>query len=396
MNRLVKILAPIGVIGAGVAVVVLLGALKPEPEKNEQEKKAPSLFVEQVRREAVTLKVSTQAEVKANTEVNVISQVSGMVKSVSVEYIEGGRFKAGEPLLQIDDADYQLSLKRAQAQVAAALVRVEQVEADAQVARRQLRGVKNPSALALKKPQLAEAKSNLAAAEADMAQARLNLSRTKISLPFDGRLKSIEANIGQYISAGSTLGRAFATEKVKLRLPLTDSHLASLNLPIGFVADADNAPKVELTAMVAGRIVHWQGSLSRVDAAVDQSTRLLYATAEVLNPYEFEVPLAVGLYVKADVYGDTVEDALVIPRAALRSGNKIYVVNADKRLDVREVEVVDKSPERVLIRGAVQEGEEVIVSPMRNPNQGMAVNTMYRESSGAAKTATIEETSSNG
>ena len=140
MNSLVKIMAPIALLGAGVAVVAILSAVKPEPEKNQRPKKAPSLFVEKVQRQQVTLKISTQAEVKANTEINVISQVSGMVKAVSSEYIEGGRFKAGEILLWIDDADYQLALKRAQAQVAAALVKVEQVEADAQVARRQLRG----------------------------------------------------------------------------------------------------------------------------------------------------------------------------------------------------------------------------------------------------------------
>jgi RND family efflux transporter MFP subunit len=264
------------------------------------------------------------------------------------------------------------------------------------VARRQLRGVKNPSSLALKKPQMAEAKANLAAADADLAQARLNLSRTVISLPFTGRLKSIEANVGQYITAGSNLGRAFATDKVKLRLPLSDRHLASLKLPIGFVASGDNAPKVELTAMVAGSIVSWQGRLTRVDAAVDNNTRLLYATAEVLNPYDLATPLAVGLYVKVDVYGDTVADALVIPRAALRAGNKIYVVNDKKRLDVREVEVIDKSPERVVSQGAIQEGEEVIVSPMRNATQGMAINTMYRENGAAAKAVVVKKADDNG
>ena len=77
-----------------------------------------------------------------------------MVEWVSPEYIEGGQFKAGEAILRIDDADYKLALKRAEARVAEAKTRVEQVEADAEVARRQLRGVKNPSALALKKPQL--------------------------------------------------------------------------------------------------------------------------------------------------------------------------------------------------------------------------------------------------
>ncbi|MCV6625175.1 MAG: efflux RND transporter periplasmic adaptor subunit [Cellvibrionaceae bacterium] len=395
MNRLLKFIAPAAVIGLGVAAVAVLNLTKPEPEKKEQASQAPSLFVESVTSQQVTLSVRTQAEVKPITEIDLVSQVSGMVKKVSPEYIEGGRFEAGQTLLWIDDADYQLALKRAQARVAEARTRVEQTEADAAVARQQLKGYKNPSALALKKPQLAEAAANLKAAEADLAQAELNLKRTKISLPFAGRLKSISANIGQYIGAGSKLGRAFATDKVKLRLPLSDSQLASLNLPIGFVAEADNAPLVELSATVGGQLKTWQGQLTRVAAAFDQNTRLVYALAEVKDPYAQQTPLAVGLYVKAQVYGETLEQALAIPRAALRAGNKIYVVDENKRLDVREVQVIEKSPERALIRGAVQAGEQVVVSPLRNPSQGMAVNTMSRDKTSATMPQT-KELSANG
>jgi len=396
MKRLFKFLAPVAVIAAGVAVWVVLDATKPEPEKKDEVSQAPSLFAEPVSREEITLKIRTQAEVKANTEVNVISQVSGMVEWVSPEYIEGGQFKAGEAILRIDDADYKLALKRAEARVAEAKTRVEQVEADAEVARRQLRGVKNPSALALKKPQLAEAKANLKAADADLAQAQLNLKRTKISLPFDGRLKSIAANIGQYISQGSNVGRAFATDKVKLRLPLTDRQLASLNLPIGFVASEERTPLVKLKTRFAGKELEWDAQLTRVDAAFDQSTRLVYAVAEVKNPYQQANPLAVGMYVRAEVYGDTINQALVVPRAALRANDRIYVVDNENRLDVREVHVIDKSPERVLIEGAVQEGEMVIVSPLRNPTQGMAINIMERNEQSEVQTATVAEGSANG
>lgn len=395
MNRLTKILAPVAVIATGAGIIFALDVFKPEPEKKQEASQAPSLFVAKVSSQEVTIKVVTQAEVKANTEVDVISQITGMVKAVSSEYIEGGSFNAGETLVWIDDADYQLALKRAQAQVASASVRVEQVEADAEVARRQLRGVKNPSSLALKKPQLAEAKANLIAAEADLALAQLNLSRTKISLPFKGRLKSIEANVGQFISVGSKLGRAFATDKVKLRLPLTDNQLASLRLPIGFIATKDNAPVVNFKAMVAGQAMSWQGRLNRVDAAYDSSTRLLYALAEVENPYDQAVPLAVGLYVSAEIFGETMQQAMVIPRAALRAGNKIYVVNSKKKLDVRQVQVVDKTADRVLIQGAVQVGEEVVISPLRNPTQGMAVTTLHKDEGAAAKLSE-QEILSNG
>ena len=58
--------------------------------------------------------------------------------------------------------------------------------------------------------------------------------------------------------------------------------------------------------------------------------------------------------------------------------------------------MIDKSPERVLIEGAVQEGEMVIVSPLRNPTQGMAINIMERNEQSEVQTATVAEGSANG
>jgi len=381
MNLFIKIVAPIIMIAAGTAVAVMLDMNKPEPEKKDEVKHAPSIFVDKVKHRDMTLMISTQAEVKANIEVDLISQLSGMIKAISPEFIEGGRFKANEPLLWIDDADYQLALKRTQARLAEADVRVKQAKADAEVARHQLKNAKNPSALALKKPQLAEANANLKAVQADIALAKLNLSRTKVSLPFTGRIKSIQANVGQYVVAGSALGRGFATGKVKLRLAITDQQLAYLNLPIGYVAGTDNAPRVDFKAKVAGKERTWQGRLTRIDASFEQDSRLLYATAEVENPYASgnnKMPMAVGLFVTAQIHGQSIKNALIIPRSALRSSNKIYVVNDKQRLEMRTIEVKYKSPEAVIIQGDVKLGESVVISPICNPIQGMEVVTMEK------------------
>ncbi len=381
MNLFIKILAPIIMIAAGTAVAVMLDLNKPEAEKKDEVNHAPSILVDKVRRQDMRLMISTQAEVKANIEVDLISQLSGMVKAVSPEFIEGGRFNAGETLLWIDDADYKLALKRVQARLAEADVRVKQAKADAQVARHQLKNAKNPSALALKEPQLAEANANLKAVQADIALAQLNLSRTKVSLPFKGRMKSIQANVGQYVSIGSSLGRGFATDKVKLRLAITDQQLAHLNLPIGFVANSKNAPRVDFKAVVAGKERTWQGKLKRIDASFEQDSRLLYVTAEVDNPYASrngKMPMAVGLFVTAQIYGQKIKQALVIPRSALRAADKIYVVNDKQRLEMRTVQVTYKSPQVVVISGDVKLGESVVISPIRNPIQGMEVVTMEK------------------
>ena len=60
-------------------------------------------------------------------------------------------------------------------------------------------------------------------------------------MPFHGRVMSTAVDVGQYVTPGTTLGRAFGHDVVEIRLPLNDSQLASLGLPIGYIAPENGA-----------------------------------------------------------------------------------------------------------------------------------------------------------
>jgi RND family efflux transporter MFP subunit len=376
-NRITRILAPILVLAGGFGAYALLQVSKPDPEKSEKGPRPISVYTESVKQETLSLEVVTQGDVRARTQIDLVTQVGGRIVSVSPEFTEGGKIEPDSPLLKIEDADYRLAFSQAKANVAEARVGVEQALADADVARKQLRNTPNPSPLALKQPQLAQAKSRLVAAQAALEQASLNLERTKVSLPFHGRLISTRVDIGQYVSPGTVIGRAFATEIVEIRLPLSDSQLASLGLPIGYTAPIGGGLDVDFSAVVAAQLHHWQGKLVRLDASIDPGTRMLYASAVVMDPYGKNtsaqgMPLAVGLFVEAKIQGRELVDAYTIPRSALRAGDIVYLIK-DGLLEVRAVNVVHSSSEKSIISTGLEAGERVITSPIRNPVQGMAL-----------------------
>jgi RND family efflux transporter MFP subunit len=381
MPRLSSIVAPVLIIAAGAGAYGLLHLFKPPPEQSDRAPRAISARTVPVTQEDVTLQVTTQGEIRARTSVDIISQVSGRIVWVSSEFTEGGSVEPGSALLGIEDTDYRLALRQAEARVAEAQVRVEQALADADVARKQLRNENNPSDLALKKPQVAEASARLKAAQADLEQARLNLDRTAISLPFAGRLVSTRVDVGQYVAPGSVLGRAFATDVVETRLALSNAQLAALGLPIGFSARPGQELPVTFAARVAGLEQRWQGRLVRLDASIDPDTRMLYGIAEVEDPYganasDQGMPLAVGLFVTATIQGRTVNGAHVVPRGALRAGDLVYLVNAQERLEIRTVEVLHANDAQAVIGKGLSAGERAITSPLRNPVQGMALNAL--------------------
>ncbi|MFC6977783.1 hypothetical protein [Microbulbifer taiwanensis] len=63
----------------------------------------------------------------------------------------------------------------------------------------------------------------------------------------------------------------------------------------------------------------------------------------------------------------------MLPRDALRSADKVYVVDEDNRLDIRTVEVVSTSEERVVIASGLADGERVVTSTIANAVDGMEV-----------------------
>lgn len=376
-RTLIRVVAPALVIIGGFGAYGILQVSKPDPEKNKEGPRPISVYTENVKQETVSLEVVTQGDVRARIQIDLVAQVGGRIVSVSPEFTEGGEIKPNAALLKIEDADYRLAFSQAKANVAEARVGVEQALADADVARKQLRNTPNPSPLALKKPQVAQAKSRMVAAEANLEQARLNLERTNISLPFQGRLISTRVDIGQYVTPGSVIGRAFATEVVEIRLPLNDAQLASLGLPIGYTAPIGGGLEVDFSAIVAGQAQHWQGKLVSLDASIDPNTRMLYANAVVLDPYGDNtssqgMPLAVGLFVEAKITGRELENAYTIPRTALRAGNMVFLIN-DERLEIRAVNVVHSTSEKAIVSVGLEVGERVITSPIRNAVQGMAL-----------------------
>jgi RND family efflux transporter MFP subunit len=386
VKKFLRVITPILVLVVSIGVVQALSAAKPAPEKKEESQRLISLYVDEVKSDMVTISVQTQGEVRPKTEIDLIPQVSGRIVAVSGSFAEGAEFSPGETLIKIDDTNYRLAVIRSQARVAEAQVAVQRELANAKIKEEHWldkRTSGEPTAYALNKPQVMEAEAKLMAAEADLKEAKLNVARTEINVPFLGRVLAKNVGIGQYVTAGMPLGRVFSTGIVEVRLALTDAQLIELDLPMGFMADALNAPVVKFSARVGNKEQSWTGRIVRTHASIDQQTRLIYAIAEVVDPYgagsDNGSPMAVGMFVHAEIAGVNSQSAMVLPRLALRNADKVYVVNDNNRLEIRTVEVLSTSADTVLVTAGVNVGEKVVTSTIPAAVDGMEVRAITRE-----------------
>ena len=373
---------PVIILIFGLFISFVISSTDPKPNKGIEIPKPTAVFYDNPQKKDVTLRVTTNGEVRSVTEINVIPQVSGRIIQVADEFIDGGNIKKGQPLIWIDDRDYKLATISAESRVAQAKKLLEREIAESELARKDWEelGEGEASPLTLRIPQLEEARALLNAAEADLEKAKLNLERTIISLPFDGLIKKKNAGIVQYVNAGSILGSAFSTEKVLIPLPLTDTELSYLGLPLGYESKGYfDGPKVIFRSFISREYIEWNGRITRTSGSIDSQTRLVYAYAEVINPYDESPPLAIGTYVDAEIEGNFISGGFIIPNAAIKNGNEIYLIDNDNKLRIKKIEVVGTENEDVIIFGDIDENDMIVVSTLNTGYEGMELTPMKLE-----------------
>ena len=66
----------------------------------------------------------------------------------------------------------------------------------------------------------------------------------------------------------------------------------------------------------------------------------------------------------------------MLPRSALREGDRVWIVDADDRLRFRDVDVLRAHGSEVVIRDGLRQGERVCVSPIQAVVDGMQVRAV--------------------
>ena len=387
LTRMLKALLPLVVLGVALAAAFVMWANRPPVETLTPVVTPPAVRVQTVAFESVDLTVSSQGTVQPRTASQLVPEIAGTVLDVSPAFAVGGFFEEGDVLLQIDPYDYQQALIAARSQLAQAQLRLAQAEAEAEVARREWeeigQGDANP--LTLRLPQVEDARAAVASAEAAIDRATRDLERAEVRAPYAGRVQTKEVDFGQFVNRGTAVGRIYAVDSAEVRLPLPDEELAYVDVPMSYRGAQQQAgPAVTLSADFAGRRFSWRGRIVRTEGEIDPVSRMVHVVAEVADPYApgpdpTRPPLAVGMFVEAEITGRRVDDVVVLPWAALNGRDQVLIVDDDGRLRFRQVDILRSTSEHVLVQGGLAPGERVSISALDAVIEGMAVQVAGAE-----------------
>lgn len=392
--RLLKALLPLIVIGIAGFVAVTMIRSRPEVETQAPTVAPPGVRTHLVSLETVRVPVRSQGTVRPRTETQLVPEIAGRITMVSPSFVEGGFFEEGDVLLRLDRFDYEQAIVSARSQLAQARLRLAQEEAEAEVAQREWNtlGRGDPRELTLRVPQLEDARASVAAAEANVERAQRDLERADVIAPYSGRVRTKNVDVGQFVTVGSPIATVYAVDVAEVGLSLPDEELAYLDLPLAYRGAADQVgPRVVLSTTFAGASYEWGGRVVRTQSEIDPVSRMVQVVAEVRDPYAAgsdsrRPPLAVGMYVDAEIEGRAFRNIAVVPRAALRGRTQVLVIDPENRVRFREVGILRTTTESVYVNSGLLAGERVAVSAIDSPTEGMLVQVTNLEQEQLAST----------
>ena len=375
---------PIAIIVVGFGLAAALLRTGPSITPQAPVAKSPLVRAVTVQPADFEFEATARGTVMPRSETELIAEVSGRVIELSQSLVTGGFFKEDDVLLRIDPLDYEIALEQASAQVQRATSELATASKNYERQRNLSKRQSTSESLeddARNRLQMAEAAQR--EARARLASAERDLERTVVKAPYDGRVRTEQVDLGQFLNRGSRLARLYAIDAAEVRLPIKDDELAFLNISLRDGSAWEKRPSVSLSAEFAGAVQRWTGEIVRTEGELDPKTRMIQLVASVADPYRAgTTPLPVGLFVDAVITGGVQPNIVRLPRGAMVSPSEVYIVDSSERLVRRTVNVLRSQGDFVYINDGLLRGDRVCLSRLATAMPGMKVRVENTEEVG--------------
>ncbi len=404
-----KILLPVAILGAALAVAVVLVRTKAPAQPVTVQEKAWLVSATAVEPGTWAPVLTLYGRVESLWSSQLAAGVAAEVLAVQV--IEGDSVTAGQQLIALDERDARLQLTQREAELREAeariasehsrhaadlsdlprerelleLVRAEvqrlsdlvqkqvgaqsQLDTARQAEQRQVIAV-NARAAAVRDhtARLAQLEAARARAEALRDQAQLELERCRVVAPFDGRIARVLVAPGRRVRVGDPLLEVYDTGALVVRAQLPNRHLAVIHQALAagkelrVTGEIDGQPVRARLLQLAGQVAAATGGVEAL-FELDDGAALLQQ----------------GRFIRLDLRLPAQPDRIALPHEALYGGNRVYVIDADSRMRpvpvrrIGETRTADGQP-RVLIEATgLRVGDRVVETQLPNAIDGLLV-----------------------
>lgn len=411
---LFRFLRVVVVLAIAIALAKGLISLKEKPEKKEVIKTPPSVKVMAVNPVSKVMMIDAYGTVTPRKLVRIAVEVPGRIEYLHPSFIEGGLMNAGDLLIRIDQRSYQLDQQTGQVRIRQAKTEIEQLKQDIENLRKDVQLSKANVDLAKKEMEritalttnqfasqnsmdrarqqylqakiqwqnihnrlvltdtvMEQKKAALAMARIEFQKADLALKKTRIRAEFNGFVLNKFVEKGEYVTPGQVLGSMYQKDSldVEVSIPLEKIKWIESFFENGKTPDARVrvANSDSITSFV------WDAKVARLKAKIDEKTRTLPMTLEILNPdvkIKKLFDLKPGTFVKCSIVGETYENIFIVPRHLLKGEDILFIIN-DGHLRMKKVIVLRKFEDEIYVNEGLNPGDKIISSPLPGAREGM-------------------------
>lgn len=425
MNTVRRFFLPLLVLLVAGGVGLVLLKTGPKPQRKPPQPAKLTVETLSLKPDAFTLRISSQGVVNPSLRSGLTSEVAGRMVEVSPRFVPGAFVEKGEILARIDPESYRLQVENLDASVQIVNARLEELELSRlhqkkrlvieqqslALAERQFNrlstlkksGTVTESSLEQGERELLSHRSTLLTlnntldlipaqrhnleAERQLKQAQreaaqLDLDRTAIIAPFAGRIVEKQADLGQFVNKGQTLGEIHATDRWEIRLPVSYQELSLLDLDGLGTGDGrgGHGPSVTLlSSREESPRAQWQGEIIRMESTVDPQTRQVILVARIdSSPHATTTDphstLLAGRFVEASIQGRTLQNVFILPRHTVGPGDRLLIISPDNHLERRVVDVLWRDGQSVVVRQGLTPSERISLTPLPYAPEGALVS----------------------
>jgi RND family efflux transporter MFP subunit len=421
MVVLISIVVSIIVLIVGILGTSMLASLKTPPVETINRERPLRVEALQITKEDAPIYITGYGEVKALNVVPISSEVSGKIVQIHPRLEIGEMIPKGDTLFAIDSTNYTASYKEARGVVQqwenAIIIlkkqytidtkRLKTFERNRALAKAEFERIRKlfekknigtrsgldkseqvfnsasdqadqmAQVVALYPIRIKEAESSLSSARARLDFAISNLERCKVRAPFNGRIKSVSLEKGQYVTPGQNVVILADDSILEIHVPLNSRDASKwlyfdgtkTNGKTAWFSGLQKVPcKIRWTEDNYGQT--WDGRLHRV-VRFDRQTRTLTIAVRVyaetvMKKNSQSLPLVEGMFCSVKIPGRSLNNVFRLPRQALSFKNTVYLV-VDNRLNTVPVKVARMEGENAYVSDGLNAGDMVVTTRLIDP-----------------------------
>jgi membrane fusion protein (multidrug efflux system) len=310
--------------------------------------------------------------IEAIERVEIRARVTGYLDAVLFK--EGDRVKEGADLYRIEQAPFQSAVQQAQG----ARLRAQATLANAALQLKRAEELVKTSAtsVAERDKRLADqqtAQGDVLTADANLKTAQINLAYTDITAPIAGIVGRTAVTRGNVVTPNSgVLTTIVSQDPMYVVFPVSQREFLQIE---GERRRAADHPVSVSLRFSDGSTYGQTGRIDFVDISVDRGTDTVTVRASMPNP---DGVLIDGQLVRVAVAGDTPEQKVLIPQAALltdQQGTYVFVVE-DGKAAIRRLKLGTDVGPNVVVESGLEAGTQVVMEGVEALRPGMPVTAV--------------------